>query len=130
MLIKELKEKLKEGNGKILGKNFVITHSAGEDIDVKDLAGNLVAYLSTLYLNDDDEQVVEKISIMNAFRTIPEFIELARYFGLQVGDIKPEIITVKEKVEDHELVAQKARADGKVEAYEKILIGRSVTVSK
>lgn len=145
MSIKELCEKIIAAGGVVQLKNTKIKHSVGQDVDVYS-GDDLILYIFSSKISDNsDADVISNVSIVDkeVLPKIDAFIEFAQYIGLIVADIKPvEIEKIVEKTVEVEkespihmeamktLIVLKEQLQGKVEAYEKILMGRDITVGK
>lgn len=124
MIIKELREKVQASGGEIEYKNIVISLTSN-DIDIKTKDGHLIAYVNDNLSDDDIVQDVSSVMI-GAISHIDELNDFAQFIGLTVAKVEP--ITITKEVEKND--TEKHTLAGKVEAYEKILIGRELTVGR
>lgn len=106
--------KLIDDNGGVLKINkLTLEYSANEDIDVK-FDGDLLQWLG--------EEEKDETSINEAYWTVDSDYEKHK-------ESNKENIQLKVKITELEKTIESASKDtGKVEAYEKILIGRTVSV--
>ncbi len=121
----ELKEKIASNGGSIKFGDLTMSYKDGDDIDVKFADEVLLAWIPASM--EADKDAAKNISVYNGdvLKNVPMLGQLAQFFGIEVGDIKP-IEVAKEVVRED---TQRERLAGKVEAYEKLLIGRAVTIS-
>lgn len=101
----ELRKIIIENNGEFKIGGLIFKHSAGNDVDVH-LDGRLIMWFETG--EKDDALLTDKI------------------YSIITTEEKTQDIGTDNTAKDIE----KAVALGKVEAYEKILIGRDLTISK
>ena len=121
MLVSELKEKLQKTSGEVVIDELKIEQS-GEEINFK-VGYQLIGYINK---GEDDREVAGVInSIGSVFTNMGSFVKIAKYIDFNLSEM---MITVEKEVirEDTE----KYVLQGKVEAYEKIVTGREMTVSR
>lgn len=122
MKIKECIEAIDNAGGSLkIGNAKVTTDEGGIDFKIP----NLALFAWTPNDADGDKEVSEELRFSSGvIAEIDTMIEIARFLGIPVGNIAPieRVVTTVDK-------AAEERLAGKVEAYEKILIGRSITAS-
>lgn len=124
--LKDLREMIisNEGNIKIGGINF--SHKEGEDVDIK-LNDNLIMWFKK---NESDEALLSEVE----YSTDSDIEEGKR--ALREERERVTATEAVEKLEQSQLaevtkqLAEVSLALGKVEAYEKMLIGRTVTLGQ
>src|SRR5690242_15130934 len=124
----ELKAKIEAGGGRYVGAGGIVFRPSDDDtsieaFDGKKKIGWMFGEPSEFYITGADlKEVTKWVSF------------LAAEFGLSSDS--PSVIdrpVYRERIVkeiDEETIREYARASGKVEAYEKILVGRSVNLSK
>lgn len=122
MTLGKLREFILEAGGKIKIGAVGITYSSGGDIDVH-INHNLVSWIDGDHGDSVEiEDVVPTTSDdfnMDVVRNLKNDI---RDYGNQIGELKTKL------KEAEEVSTQNQLAVGKVEAYEKLLIGRTVSI--
>lgn len=136
MTVKELRDKILSGGGEVIVGKAKITYTEGTDVDVFTSTGEIVCWLSSGKVDEDD--VLKSITVKSKFfeeDRITAIIDFAQYLGLKVG-VKPitvekEVLKVQEvKTVDVESQLEASKLRGMVDAYEKIVLGRDITVNK
>jgi len=122
--IGDLRRLIKEAGGSILIGEAKIKYNEGGDIDVF-IGSSLVAWAHS---SNGDEVPLDQItaSTNGDFKK-----EAVQNLTEMVTEKDKEIVDLREKLERSEQDAKKNElAVGKVEAYEKLLIGRSVSIGE
>lgn len=123
-------------SGEVIVGKAKITYTEGTDVDVFTSTGEIVCWLSSGKVDEDD--VLKSITVKSKFfeeDRITAIIDFAQYLGLKVG-VKPitvekEVLKVQEvKTVDVESQLEASKLRGMVDAYEKIVLGRDITVNK
>lgn len=123
MTVGELRQKVKAAGGKISEEGWYVEFKEDEDVDFHTEDGDLVMYVSKVQV--DDSKLDRAVGITGGLQFFEVAIKMAAWLGSPVKGSTIEV--VKEvKLEDTE----KFVLQGKVDAYEKIIIGRELTVSK
>ena len=120
MTVKELRDMCVDGEHP--WGSFTIKWDGEGDVDIFK-EGSLRAWLKKSC--EGEQLVYEHIDIPGDIKNIDDYIELAQLIGMTLQSVKP--VTVEKRVDvvgTDQFVLQ-----GKVEAYEKIIIGRALTVS-
>ena len=112
--IADLKVLIHSHDGELKIGSLRFTHQDGEDIDIH-LDGDLVAYLTK---DDNDETNLTDVELM-----VMDNIKRGREALSNERKIKKELEEANEAKHDA------LTAIGKVEAYEKLLLGRTITIS-
>lgn len=125
MKVQELRDKITEAGGTLQVGDIQLTYST-EDVDVLLLNGEMLAWIP-VYV-EGEKLVTERMSLSDktGLKNIHLLAQLAQFVGVEVKGVEP--ITKTEVVTQHD--EQDIRNRGMVEAYEKILIGRELTVGK
>jgi hypothetical protein len=123
MKVAELRERVLAAGGELKFESLVFTYEKERDLDIN-ANDTLIAWITKG--TKDDEDVVKAISTSGELENVASLAELAQYIGLPVGEIKAITVTREVPARDDE----KLRLEGKVEAYENILIGRGISASK
>lgn len=99
--------------------------------------GASIGWIGSKYFENTDNDDVDVKSIAtfianNFFSNVSMFIELAEWLGAEIPET---LVTVKETEVEKEVIKEVSSSEehklaGMVEAYEKILLGRDVNISK
>lgn len=136
MTVKELREKILSNGGEVIFGKAKITYSYSNDVDVFTYTGDLVCWVN--YGREESNDVLKSISVENEIfeeERITAIVDFAQYLGVKVGvepiTIEKEVLKVQEvKTVDVESQLEASKLRGMVDAYEKIVLGRDITVSK
>jgi len=125
MTVKELRDKVLAAGGEIKVRDIVITYSEGNDVDVKDTSGNLLSFVSERHEGDCDD-VAKTASVVSeaVFTKTALLMQWLQFLGIEVEGVKPITITERISVPDLEGI----KLAGKVEAYENLLLNRTVSI--
>lgn len=128
MTIQELRAKIEQAGGTLLIASDVTAVINDGDVDFKGPNG-VFAYIGKGH--EDDADVVDATSVFSPqLRYTQQMIALAQYFGIQLDGYEP--ITVEKAIGVPQVVEgpEQHRLKGMVDAYEKLIVGREVRVSK
>jgi hypothetical protein len=136
MLVKELRQKVTDAGGSIVTDNAVIYYTAGGDVDVKTKGlEELVAWIGSSY--NEDGTVEKNMSVANEIfdRGFKALIDFAQLVGVDCGvspiTVEKDVLKVQEVMKvDVESKMESSKLRGMVDAYEKIILGRDITVGK
>ena len=136
MLVKELRQKVTDAGGSIITDNAIISYTVGGDVDVKTKGlEELVAWVGSTYA--EDGEVAKNMSVANEIfdRGFKALIDFAQFLGVDCGvspiTVEKEVLKVQEVMKvDVESQIEASKLKGMVDAYEKIVLGRDVTISK
>lgn len=136
MLLKELREKVIEAGGEMVVGCVRFNCKEEGDLDVYKVDGSLVAWASSS--NDVEKKVEEVISVANEVLkdgSVKALVDFVQYIGVDVGilpiEIEKPVVEVREVMKvDVESQIEASKLRGMVDAYEKIVLGRDVTISK
>lgn len=123
MIIKtigDLRKLVEENEGEIKIGSIVITYKQNEDIDIH-FDGSLIEYYNSGSASESNLIEEGSFSIMDSPSILREKNEKERK---ELRELKEEM-----EVKDKRFVENNLSL-GKVEAYEKLLIGRDITISK
>lgn len=122
--IGELRKLLLDNKGEIKIGDLVFSYEEGKDIDIN-LCNHLLMWLQG---NNDDSCLLEKINFSIASEYEEEKREKTKEenktINLELEQTKKKLEIIENEKKDFSLFI------GKVEAYEKLLMGRDVTISK
>ena len=127
MKVEELRKKLKKNDGELFVDNVRINLESDDAIhfSANDDRFHLIAYINK-NSDDDDDEVSDRIcSMPGTIKNLPMFVKIAAFIGHDLPDL---ITTVEKEIVKPDL--DKFIYQGKVEAYEKLLIGRGVNITK
>lgn len=136
MTVKELREKILSNDGEVIFGKVKITYSYSNDVDVFTSNGDLVCWVNSA--REESNDVLKSISVKNELfeeERITAIVDFAQYLGVKVG-VEPitaekEVLKVQDvKIVDVESQLEASKLRGMVDAYEKIVLGRDITVSK
>ena len=124
MTVKELRDKILAAGGKIQVGGIVITYEEEKDIDVHS-SDELIAYVSGS--TEDNDLVEDRALIVNrkVYNNLPRVIDWLQFVGVKVEGVEPIVKIERILVENTEHL----KLIGQVEVYEKMLLGRVVTLS-
>jgi hypothetical protein len=143
--LKDLREAIIKNEGSLAIGQLRFIHNAGQDVDVH-LGSRLVFWISS---QDKDEDLLENLrgTISSDVEGLDhksdfeqeylcKFIDNTEQFFKRIRqntieeELRTDLADVKKQLAEKEkLVKNSELALGKVEAYEKLLIGRGVTIS-
>lgn len=120
--LQDLKQMLTEHNGKLKIGDLEIEYPEGKDIDIR-LEGQIAMWIPKE--KDNASLLEDKItSIMADIQDGRDALKREREGLAEVDKIKDMFALAEKKL------AEAQNAIGKVEAYEKLLLGRDITISK
>ena len=119
--VRELKELLKANDGKLtIGELEITWRGEGEDIDV-----HFFDEIAQWYRKDvSDDAPLNDASIYSISETVKNRGVALQEAKANAEKLEKQIAALEKRIADASL------AEGKIEAYEKILIGREITVSR
>jgi hypothetical protein len=122
--VKEFRDEIIAAGGVVTDGDYTYHHKEGGDVDIKE-EDNLIAYIPSHRI--ETKEYAEAINPMiHSLKNVGKLVKLAKHFNLYTDapDMGPMQVveTFKENPDTH-------RLGGMVEAYEKLLIGRGVTIA-
>lgn len=122
--VKELRDKITDDDGKLMVGSVRLEYGGGEsDVDIFPVTGGAMIGWVT---GESNSLLVKSVHLANdALEHFKELSDFAQFIGLDTG-IEP--ITVEKTITKED--PEKDRLKGMVDAYEKIVLGRQLTVGQ
>ena len=132
MTVKEIRDKFASENEVWLSKEIKATKENDGDINFS-FGGSLIAWIPNSISDLDDVegglQIISVFSIAGIFEWSKRLFALAETLEVQLKGTPAVLATELEQAEPRESINE-LRLSGMVEAYEKIVIGRELNISR